>query len=287
MNNNTANATAQFIAWTKAQPDSACRRWSYEIEAHDLAKVSDRLQALGFNTMADGSVNTDCSCDCGTCDHSCDCERCGFENSWDEDNHCDTCMDSEAVPTDSKPVITTHDTDRLPEAMRLLARYADLSEDCGGHIHVDATGVTAQGAGDLMRLWHKVDELLPELVGRESCNYAQLPDDYAITTARQNGTTDRYLSVNIQNWKHTQNGYSGKNTIEFRQFAGSLNADEVIARGFLCRALVEYAVNRKPLYWVLRATTGHELLKALGLGTAELPTPPAPAQSLIEEEEKL
>ena len=227
--------------------------------------------------MADGSVETECECECDSCAHSCDCNRCDYGNGWADDDHCGECNDSEAVPMDSRPVITTHDTDRLPEAMRLLNRHAYLSEDCGGHIHVDATGITAQGAGDLMRLWHKVDELLPELVGREACNYAKMPDDYAIENARKGMSTDRYLSVNIQNWVSIQNGYSGKNTIEFRQFEGTLSAELVVARGFLCRALVDYASKRKPLYWVLRATTGHELLSALGLGTTEPKEAPATA----------
>lgn len=268
--NDLTTATAQFIERVNSLPDATCRRWSYEIEAVGLGAVSNRLQSLNMTTSNDPSItDDDCVCDCDQCDHSCDCNNCSISNGWDENEHCAECQETEACPSDHRPCVTTHDSDRLAPAMEALNRVARIDETCGGHVHVDATGATTQSMAVMLQLWLKVDELLPDLIGRPENHYAQLPTAYQVADARQGNGIGRYQSVNIENaqrnlGKEPERQY--KNTIEFRQFGGTLSHEIVIARGFICRAIVEMAIARKPIYWALSATTPEALLKALDLG---------------------
>ena len=274
MNTNTTTTTAsalpiteRFIAWTTNQPDETCRRWSYEIEASGLGGASMELQQLGFDTHNDPSVtDADCSCSCDQCDHSCDCDNCSITNGWDEPSHCSECSDTEAAPSQFHPVITTHDTDRLPRAMRAIRAVAEIDETCGGHIHINAYDLNAQQVASVMRMWSAVERLLPDLIGRESNTYATSMEERDIERIlSEYPDAERYRAVNALNWVNGRQT-DRKATLEFRQFAGTLDEQVIVARGYLCRALVEHAKANRPIYWVVTATAPEALLRELGLG---------------------
>jgi hypothetical protein len=262
-----ANDSERFIAWATAQDSTDCRRWSYEIEAVALGSAS--IGDLGFNTHQDSSVTDDgCECDCGDCAHSCDCDHCDITNGYNELDHCGDCGDTEAAPTDSSPVVTTHDLGRLDEAMKRLNRSSAYIDDtCGGHIHIDASDLSAQQVATTMKLWRKVEELLPELIGRSSNHFAESMTDWDMAAITgEHKTAERYKAVNALNWlNYTEGGYNAKPTLEFRQFAGSLDMGTLVARGYLCRALVEHAKSGKAIYWLMSATSGKALLRELGI----------------------
>ena len=261
----------RFIAWTANQSAEPCRRWSYEIEAVGLGGASYALQNLGFDTHNDPSITDadECQCDCGDCQHSCDCDNCSITNGWDSEPHCSECSDTEAAPSDYRPVKDTHDTDRLAEACQALRRAgADIDDTCGGHVHVDAQDLSAQQVAKVMKLWRKVEEFFPDLIGREANRYAEeiTERDLEDITAEY-PSAERYRAVNALNWINGR--HSGrKATIEFRQFAGTLDPQVIIARGYICRALVEYAKSDRPVYWLLASSaTPERFLADLGLST--------------------
>lgn len=275
LNTTNSEATVQaFINWAVAQPDEACRRWSYEIETVSIREVADKLNNLGFATHHDASVQdeygneAECECDCEDCQHSCDCNNCSIAD-YDQD-HCGNCQSTEAAPSDHKPVLTTKDGERLAKASWLLAD-ADVNDTTGNHVHVNADDLTAKQIAQVMKIWHRVQTLLMPLIGRSYCNYAKEIGAYEIETTEGGRTSDRYLSVNpqgaINNIERLAMGYGRghKTTIEFRQFAGTTDAGLIIARGYLARALVEYARKDIAPYWLNRCETAEQLLNELGL----------------------
>ena len=274
-NQTTATATAKavpiaeaFIAWSANQTEEPCRRWSYEIEASNLGAVSADLQNLGLNTNHDPSVTDadNCECDCDSCNHSCDCDNCSITNGWDDPSHCGDCSDTETAPSSNQPVLTTHDGTRLTQATRLLSRVAEIDDTCGGHIHVNAIDLSAQQVASVMRMWSAGARLLPELIGRDYNHYAEAMTEADIKDIlSEYASAERYRAVNALNW--VQNKTEGtKTTLEFRQFAGTLDPQVIVARGYLCRALVEHAKANRPIYWVVTATAPEALLRELGLG---------------------
>lgn len=262
----TSTLTQSLIEWTRKQPNADCRRWSYEIESPEIARHADSLFRVGFECHHDGSVSdVDCDCECDDCQpHSCDCDHCDRADYYDPD-HCATCMATEAAPSNHKPVTTTHDTERLDYVRENLDEdYIDST--CGNHIHINATDLTPRQIANVMRLWDKVQNLLSPVIGRSYTGYADNITEEDIAEVAQGNTVDRYKAVNTQGiLYHLSNGRHQKSTIEFRQFAGTVDADLIIARGFICRALVEYCQKDQPLYWLNRTTTAKELLAELGI----------------------
>jgi hypothetical protein len=120
-----------------------------------------------------------------------------------------------------------------------------------------------------MKLWRKVNELLPELIGRDENRYAELNGERDFEDLLgEHPQAERYRAVNALNW--VQNKTEGrKTTLEFRQFAGTLDPQLIAARGYLCRALVEYAKASKPIYWLIREIDPKRFLTELGLGFIE------------------
>ncbi len=106
---------------------------------------------------------------------------------------------------------------------RLRASDAAPSIGCGLHVHVDATGLTRDGAASLLLLWRtygpRVWEALPGV--RKSSTYCTDTTDRPIGTIEYYGTrfnrdngydSDRYVDLNVENL----NG--SRQTIEFRLF---------------------------------------------------------------------
>jgi hypothetical protein len=174
-------------------------------------------------------------------------------------------MATEAAPMNSKPVNTTHDIERLAYVRDELDEE-HIDSTCGNHIHIEAKDLTTRQIANVVRLWDKVQHLLSPVIGRSYNGYADSVNEFDIAQITQGQSVDRYKAVNTQGvlW-HLANDRHTKSTIEFRQFAGTVDADLIIARGFICRALVEYCQKDLPIYWVNRTTTAKELLAELGI----------------------
>lgn len=272
----TKTAHERLIDFVLNTPDAPCRRWSYEIEAVNLGNASDTLQNLGFDTHCDPSITSDsCECSCEACVHECDCSNCSIANGWDDPEHCGDCSDTEAAPSDHKPVTTTHDAERLAPAIAALERAGSYVDDtCGGHIHIDASDLSARQVATVMRIWNKAQELLPTVVGRTENHYAELSTAEEIEAVADSDNTERYYAperyraVNALNWfnaRHSSRENPTKFTLEFRQFSGELDAPLIIARGFLCRAIVEHAKSNRANLWLLGATDAVQFLRELRL----------------------
>jgi len=255
-----AETMQKFVDWATRQPDTDCRRWSYEIECSTIGTYASELQDAGFTTHYDASVDSDgCECSCDICDHKCNCPNC----DTDEDSHCDECQHTEAAPKDYDPVLTTHDTKRL-DTVRNTLGDAYCGSDTGNHIHVNASDLTAPQVANTLRIWRAIEPKIIELIGRETTSYASHISDSNIRDTASGQISERYLAVNAQGILHHLAGIRAKTTIEFRQFAGTTNADLIVARGFLCRAIVEHVAKNRPLYWLLNAQSASQVLNELG-----------------------
>lgn len=248
------------------QSEKVVRRWSFEIEANRLGACFYELQELGFDTKNDGSVNyTWDGCDCDTCQHSCDCEHCEYSNGWDTEP-CEDSQATEASPNRLNKITTADWEGKIRKACQILERScADVDESTGGHIHIDAGEMTNRQLANVMRVWDKIQDTFPELVGRtysEAEGYADRIESDHISEA-ENGRAYNRPSVNITNAINHRTATHYKNTIEFRQFSGTLDAEMIMARGLLCRRLVEHAEANLPLYYILNATSPDQILREL------------------------
>jgi hypothetical protein len=243
------------------------RRWSYEIEANELGRAWEKLDRLGYELKNDGSVNERFEdCDCDTCNHDCNCSNCSWD-SYDQER-CDESQSTEATPRSSSKCLTADHEGKIAEACEALedsGAYVDSS--CGGHIHIDAQEMTPRQVANVMKAWDKIQEQLWVIVGRtygEANGYADRVEAYDIDAVLSNNEANR-CSVNPNNYlRHLRN--SGvKNTIEFRQFSGTIDPELIMLRGLVCRKLVEHAERNLPLYYLLNATTPAQVLSELGL----------------------
>lgn len=272
MKQDTRTTTERFIDAVNAMPEVATRRWSFEIESNDSGSATDELEALGMDAHNDGSVSTDCECDCGDCEHSCDCPNCSIANGYDSVDHCGDCLNNEFAPDNSHPVITSTWNGKIEQACDYIQGAGGRTDsDTGGHIHIDGTGLTPRKVATAIRIWRKVAELMPDFIGRGYCSFADEITEYELeafdTLATYTG--ERYRAINANNLGGQFRGRADnyKNTLEFRQFAGTLDHRQIIARGFLCRAIVEMAISNSGIYYILRSTTAEQLLSELGLPT--------------------
>ena len=247
------------------------RPWGVEIETPAVAQLHHHLAEYDWTFTIDQSVNReDCECDCESCRHSCNCPNC----YWDEDDneHCDDCSPNEA----QSPIMTTATFSQ--DVRNLLINLASNDYETGqngGHIHVNAPDLNARQIGTLQRVWHKIPELMPELVGRDYNHYAS--DNRPEVMEGQKKITERYSAINCANWyAQSVNGeirvldelvskYNTRRkwTIEFRQFDNNANPYTIEERAQICRALVDYIADNRPIYWLERAETARELLDLL------------------------
>lgn len=270
MKQDTRTTSEKFIDTVNALPETSTRRWSFEIESNDSGSATYELECLGMDAHNDGSVSTDCDCDCSECEHNCDCDNCSISQGYDSVNHCGNCLNNEFAPDNSHPVITSTWQGKIEQACEYIQNAGGRTDsDTGGHIHVDGTGITPAKGATIIRIWRKVAELLPDLIGRGYCSFADEISDYELERIQQGSTGERYRAVNLNNLGGQFRGRADnyKNTVEFRQFAGTLDHRQIIARGYLCRAIVEMAISNQGIYWVLRCTTAEQLLAELGLPT--------------------
>lgn len=246
------------------------RRWSYEIEANYLGASYAELERLRvYDFKTDTSVNykyEDCECD--TCNHDCNCDSCDRNNGYDYSDPCEESSYTEIAPNKYSRVITPDHENNIAKACEILRdNGASVDNSTGGHIHIDAKELHAVAVSNIMKVWHGIQEALPEIVGRtyrEAEGFADQVNDYDIQAVMRNEQTGRG-AVNPNNWLNHQQNTSYKNTIEFRQFSGTLDHNLIIIRGLLCRKIVEYCERNFSVYYLLNARTPEAILKELGI----------------------
>ncbi len=127
--------------------------------------------------------------------------------------------------------------------------------------------MTAVQVSNVMKVWHNIQTHLPEVVGRtyrEAEGFADQVNDYDLRAIENNEQTGRG-AVNPNNWLNHKQNTAYKNTIEFRQFSGTLDPQLIMIRGLLCRKLIEYCERQNSIYWLLNATSPEVILRELGI----------------------
>jgi hypothetical protein len=246
------------------------RRWSYEIEANYLGAGWYELDRLGvYDGKSDTSVNERYEgCDCDTCEHSCDCEHCDRTNGYYDNDPCEESQFTEISPNKYSKVITPDHEGNILRACQILDEAgATVDESTGGHIHIDAREMTVRQVSNLMKVWHTIQEHLPEIVGRtyrEANGFADPTTEYDLR-AIENGEQTSRGAINPNNYLNHKQNSMYKNTLEFRQFSGTLDPDLIMMRGLLARKLVEYCERQFSIYYLLNAGSPDKILTELGI----------------------
>ncbi len=176
---------------------------------------------------------------------------------------------SEAV---SPPLTSTESINKVCKAIRSTG--GSVSRACGLHVHVDATDLTGEQIGRLVRIWSAAEDSIMSTLphSRRNTYYSR---NVADSIRRQpkwwNGTaldkgrvasllsSYRYVSLNLHALrKH--------NTVEFRCHSASLNGAKISRWVALCVAMVERAkyndlscVITPETEWTLEETLTHVL----------------------------
>ena len=148
------------------------------------------------------------------------------------------------------------------------ARGAKVNPSCGMHVTVTWTG-ESKALARLLCLMGNYEKGCYASTGtkrRESGHYCKPVKQYndpAHTKARCE--SDRFHAINLSHLAR------GANRIEFRLFAGSLNADKVIGHILMCLALVEIATtSKRPVNWDYKCKGGTPAWARAGVGQTEL-----------------
>lgn len=275
------------LALDCAEPRELPRTYGFEIEtpdadtvrenalralrAHNAGLEADNLPKVDLETVldwkGDGSVtgsnqNEECECDCRSCAyHDCDCDDCENRNT-DPDHDCgsDYCYNTGEYQeiTSVGGTSTTH-----PLSLEILAeadlRNAEINDTCGLHVHVGSADLTPAQVAQVVSAYRVLANILNPIAERSDAYYCQTNTDEDITFARNGIGSQKYRAVNTG--PHFSN-YRPK-TIEFRQHAGTNSTVAVRAWAVLLVALVEYAKNNRPVYWLARCRDFDELAKEL------------------------
>jgi hypothetical protein len=265
-------AIEKLLSAVKAEIDQAkeVRRWAYEIEANYLGASTNELERLRvYDFKTDTSVNYKWEdCDCDTCNHDCNCDSCDRSNGFDYSDPCEESSYTEIAPNKYSRVITADHEGNIVKACEIIeSNGGSVDNSTGGHIHIDAKELHAVAVSNIMKVWHGIQEALPEVVGRsyrEAEGFADQVNDYDLAAVMRNEQTGRG-AVNPNNWLNHQQNTAVKNTIEFRQFSGTLDPNLIMIRGLLCRKVVEYCERNFSVYYLLNARTPEAILRELGI----------------------
>ena len=246
------------------------RRWSFEIEANYLGSSYNELSRLGvYDFKSDTSVNYRWDgCECETCVHDCNCSDCSRSNGWDDSDPCEESGSTEIAPSKYSQVKTADFDGIIVKTCQILNDDgASVDNSTGGHLHIDAREMTAIQVSNVMKVWDNIQTHLPEVVGRsyrEAEGFADQVTDYDLLAIKNNEQTSRG-AVNPNNWLNHKMNTAYKNTIEFRQFSGTLDPQLIMIRGLLCRKLIEYCERQNSIYWLLTANSPEVILRELGI----------------------
>ena len=162
------------------------------------------------------------------------------------------------------PILTYADMDKLQEIVRAIRKAgAKVDEQCGIHVHIDATDMTATQIVNLTKIVYKQEEIIIMALGIQQTRMERytkpIDPTFIAKIENQKPKTKDDLNIlwygyhNINPQRYDTTRYHGlnlnavwvKNTIEFRWFEGSLHAGQVKAYVQLCLALGAKAMNAK------------------------------------------
>ena len=231
-----------------AMPSNAltARTWGWEMEIAD-AKGVDAV--FGVDKGEDGSLrsydaNNDCECDCSDCCyHDCDCDHCDYRNT--DPDHCNN---SECSNADSAEFRTKNGANRLKHAglfkicKELKEVDAEVNDTCGVHIHVYALDLDTKQVANVMAVYKWMENIFAIVAERDDVNYARrLPVEYIQQAYAGALPQDKPKAVNLTHLIAANTAYleSTRGTIEFRQMAGTYNAERITIWAWIVRGLVE------------------------------------------------
>lgn len=253
-----------------ATPTELPRTWGYEIETPEADKVANNADSKAESLIdfhQDGSVSgaDGCECDCSDCEyHECDCQHCENTNT-DPEHGCGSawCVGRYQEIVSRGGLKTTH-----PEALEILPELGledcEITDECGLHIHIASKDLTPLQVARVITTYRIASDILDPIAGeaRKHNTYCRPNDPRDEELARHGEGTDKYRAVNT---RHHFSPFGGRpQTIEFRQSEGTNDIHRVRAWAWLLVQLVEFAKSDRPVYWVGKATTLNELIKALG-----------------------
>lgn len=234
----------EFTAAYKAMPSNGltARTWGFEVEIADCKGVEP---PFGIEKGEDGSLRSyeasdDCDCDCDDCTyHECNCDWC--ENNNTDPDHCGSSYCTNAEPAEFK---SKNGISRLQHAglfklcKELDEVYAEVNDTCGVHIHVYAQDLDSKQVAQVLASYKWVENIMSAVAGRSDVNYAKaIPMKYVQSALKGNGIPqDKPVAVNLT---HVINGERG--TIEFRQLAGTYDAERITMWAWTVRGFVECA----------------------------------------------
>lgn len=238
----------QVTAAYAAMPSNAltARTWGWEMEIAD-AKGVDAV--FGVDKGEDGSLrsyegNSDCDCDCSDCTyHDCDCDHCDYQNT--DPDHCNNSMCSSA---DSAEFRTKNGANRLKHAglfkicKELEDVDAEVNDTCGLHIHVYALDLTTKQVANVMAVYKWMENIFGVIAERDDNSYSRrLPVEYIQQAYSGTLPQDKPKAVNLTHLLAGNAAYleSTRGTIEFRQMAGTYDAERITIWAWIVRGLVE------------------------------------------------
>ena len=114
------------------------------------------------------------------------------------------------------------------------------NKKCGLHVHIDGRQLDSVAITRLVESFKVMEGFFYSLNGSETATRYQ--SNYTKPVSRwitPDGFSDRYQSLNLQNW--LQSARSLKRTVEFRCFASTVDAIQVVAVIHMCAGLVALA----------------------------------------------
>lgn len=121
----------------------------------------------------------------------------------------------------------------------LAGEGAVVNDQCGLHIHVDGRKLTVLHIERLIEDFRTFEKVFFALNGDKALRRYGNPYCKNSQMWFGNMANDRYRSLNLRNWYHNRN----KKTVEFRLFAGTLEAETVVTAVYMCVALVAKAAS--------------------------------------------
>lgn len=239
----------QVKAAYAAMPSQAItsRTWGWEMEIADAKGVN---AVFGVDKGDDGSLrsyesNSDCDCSCDDCYyHECDCEHC--ETGSSDPDHC---QGSSCSNADSAEFRTKNGINRLKHpglfkiTQELEAVEAEVNDTCGFHVHVYAQDLETKQVAHVLAAYKYLENIFAIIAERDDVNYAQrIPIEYVRTAYKGKLPVDKPRAVNLTHLSSSREYLeSSRGTIEFRQLAGTYDAELVTIWAWLMRGLVTTA----------------------------------------------
>lgn len=149
----------------------------------------------------------------------------------------------------------------------LTAMGAKVNRSTGLHVHVGFDRGDADGLKRLVTLTANFEKAIYASTGTKNRERGRYSAPISpIGNAERASQLDRYRVLNVTNLRH-----GGKPTVEFRAFAGTLNAEKIIGYVRMCLGIVERSVKAaRKTNWTAKAPTATSPIHRKGEGATQL-----------------